>query len=421
MGRAFAKKEPIVKAKCRICRSSELVEFLDLGELHLSGYFPKPGVQISKARLALSRCKECKLVQLSDQFEIKSLYGEGYGYESHLNSSMRNHLQNSAKEIANRFNLNADDVVCDIASNDGTLLTGYDDNRIVLIGIDPLIEILNDCYPENSIKVPKFFSSAEYFNVTNKPAKVVTSFSVFYDLENPIEFASNVNEILAEDGVWILEQSYLPSMISTLGFDTVCHEHLLYLTLNDFCNIFSSVGFEIFDVKLNEINGGSIQVYVQKCGTGVQPIEKIVTELIEQELSSYIESDEKLIEFAKNVEAFKLSFKQYLLNLKDDGNEIFGLGASTKGNVLLQYCEIDDSLISSIGEINPKKFGCVTPGTFIPIVDEKILINSKRGFQSKRIGIIIPWHFENSMKSKLVDFVEEGGRLLVPLPQTKFV
>ena len=410
-----------MKAKCRICNSSKLEEFLDLGELYLSGYFPKPGVQISKSRLALSRCNECKLVQLSDQFEIKSLYGEGYGYESHLNSSMRDHLQNSAKEIASRFKLRDSDVVCDIASNDGTLLAGYSDHGIVLIGIDPLIGILNDYYPKKAIKVPKFFSAAEYFSVASSPAKVVTSFSVFYDLENPIEFASNVNEILAQDGVWILEQSYLPSMITTLGFDTICHEHLLYLTLNDFSNVFTKVGLEIFDVKLNKVNGGSIQVYVQKCGTGVQPIEKIVMELLEQEQREYIATDEKLIEFAKNVEAFKVSFKQYLLNLKESGNEIFGLGASTKGNVLLQYCELDNSIISSIGEINPKKFGCLTPGTLIPIVDEKILISSTGDSQSNKIGIIIPWHFENSMKSKLVEFVDKGGQLLVPLPEPKFV
>ena len=410
-----------MKAKCRICNSSKLEEFLELGELYLSGYFPKPGVDISKSRLALSRCKECKLVQLSDQVEIESLYGEGYGYESHLNSSMRDHLQDTAKEIASRFDLRDSDVVCDIASNDGTLLAGYIDDRIVFIGIDPLIGILNDYYPEKAIKVSQFFSSAEYFSVTNKPAKLVTSFSVFYDLENPIEFASNVNKILAEDGVWILEQSYLPSMITTLGFDTICHEHLLYLTLNDFNNVFSRVGLEIFDVKLNKINGGSIQIYAQKCGTGVQPIEKNVAELMEQEQREYIASDEKLIDFAKNVEAFKISFKNYLLILKENGHEIFGLGASTKGNVLLQYCELDNSIISSIGEINPKKFGCITPGTFIPIVDEKKLISSTSGSQSKKIGIIIPWHFEDSMKSKLVNFLEEGGRLLVPLPEPRFV
>jgi hypothetical protein len=248
------------------------VELLNLGNLSLTGQFPAESQDTKKEPLALAECALCGLIQLLDQLPIFELYASGYGYESHLNNGMQRHLIEASRGFEEKFDLKSGDAVCDIASNDGTLLSGYKNKGLIKIGVDPLIDDFTDKYPEGSIKIREFFSSAKYLERLSNKCKIVTTFSVFYDLDNPIEFSQNICEILDDNGVWILEQSYLPSMIDTLSFDTICHEHLLYLKLIDLQMIFEKSELQIFDFKLNKVNGGSIQVYVQKRVTGIHQV-----------------------------------------------------------------------------------------------------------------------------------------------------
>jgi hypothetical protein len=231
-----------------------------------------------------------------------------------------------------------------------------------------------------------------------------------------VQFANDVSTILADDGVWILEQSYLPLMLDTNGFDTICHEHLLYLKLIDLKNIFDKVKLEIFDFKLNRVNGGSIQVFVQKLSSKKFEIEPIVKWQLDWEKINFIENQDKMESFIYSVVDFGNRFKDLLSAYKDDGFTIFGLGASTKGNVLLQYCGINSSLMEYVGEINPKKFGKYTPGTNIKIIDEEELINNPSGDCTKKLGVILPWHFTSTIVDNASDFLEKGGQLLSPLP-----
>jgi len=383
--------------------------------MSLTGKYAEPGIDIEKHPLNLGKCLNCGLVQLLDEFIIKDLYSPGYGYESHLNNTMKFHLQSTAKYIEKRFKLKESDIILDIASNDGTLLAGYTVNFKKLIGIDPLITVLNDKYPDKVIKINDFFTKEIYFSQISEKCKVVTSFSVFYDLENPIKFASDVENILTDDGVWILEQSYLPSMIKNLGFDTICHEHLLYLSLSDFNLIFNAASLEIFDIKINEINGGSIQIYVKKKKNSEYEINPYVNWLLNWELTSGITSFDNCLLFAKAVKKYSVDLKTLIEAYRDSGYYIFGLGASTKGNVLLQYCNLG-GLIHEIGEINPKKFGKVTPGTNIPIVNQDKLIGESGSSKVKQLGIIIPWHFKSSIQKSAQSYLNHGGSLLIPLP-----
>lgn len=404
-----------MKSHCRICNHQTIESFLDLGVMSLTGKYAEPGIDIEKHPLNLGKCLNCGLVQLLDKFTIKDLYSVGYGYESHLNSAMKFHLQSTAKYIEKRFKLTESDIILDIASNDGTLLAGYTVNFKKLIGIDPLITVLNDKYPNKVVKINDFFTKEIYFSQISEKCKVVTSFSVFYDLENPIKFANDVENILTDDGVWILEQSYLPSMIKSLGFDTICHEHLLYLSLSDFNLIFQAAGLQIFDIKINEINGGSIQIYVKKKRNKEYGLNPYVNWLLNWEVASGITSFNNCLLFAKAVKEYSLNLKILIEAYRDSGYYIFGLGASTKGNVLLQYCNLGD-LIHEIGEINPRKFGKVTPGTNIPIVNQDKLIGESGSSKINHLGIIIPWHFKSSIQKSAQSYLDRGGSLLTPLP-----
>jgi hypothetical protein len=382
--------------------------------MHLTGYFPDIDVEIPKKPLNLGKCDSCGLVQLVDRSSISELYGKEYGYESNLNSSMKDHLKKTARYLENRFNLNRNDHVLDIASNDGTLLSGFTKVRYTT-GIDPIIEYVNNLYPRSTIKISSFFSARSVQERNTNKFKLITSFSVFYDLDNPTQFALDVEKLLTPDGVWILEQSYLPSMFNTLGFDTICHEHLLYLTVTDIQNIVQLAGLKIFDVRINEINGGSFQVYVCKTNNQILSVNPFVKWLIEWEKNSEVASFENCLIFASNVRNFALDFRNLLQSYKDNAFHIFGLGASTKGNVLLQFCGLGD-LLQDIGEINPKKFDKYTPGTKIKIVNESKYLQKTDADMSKHLGIILPWHFKNSIKRSAESYLNNGGILLAPLP-----
>jgi len=325
---------------------------------------------------------------------------------------MQAHLKEVARKLELLLGLRSGDVVVDIASNDGTLLSGFANLGLQLIGIDPLIPFLTDNYPSNSIKIDKFFSKEAYRSVTQKKAKLITSFSVFYDLDDPIRFAHDIFSILADDGLWVLEQSYLPTMVRSLGFDTICHEHLLYLSLNDIQKICNEVGLEIVDFVLNDVNGGSIQIHIQK-NRGPKSPSPYISPFLKFESESRLISNEGLIDFGKQIEVYKNNLLDITKAFKDRGYEIQGLGASTKGNVLLQVCELDKKTISAIGEVNPRKFGRFTPGSAIPIVDENEIFE---GVSRDRLILVLPWHFKESIVKKAKLRRLDNAFLLFPLP-----
>ena len=247
---------------CRACKSKDLETITNLGNMHLSGQFPRKGQKISSGPLELVRCNnpKCNLVQLKQTFNLKEMYGDNYGYRSSLNQSMINHLKSKVEDIKALDILEEKDIILDIGSNDGTTLSQYEENKFQLIGIDPSAEKFRKYYRKDINLVVNFFS-AKYFKEVfgnNSKAKVVTSFAMFYDLEDPVSFAKDVEEILDINGVWIIELSYLPTMLSQNSYDTICHEHLEYYGLKQIKFIVEKVGMEVIDYTLNDVNGGSI-------------------------------------------------------------------------------------------------------------------------------------------------------------------
>jgi hypothetical protein len=403
--------------ECRICEGSELSTLLDFGDMALTGVFLADGGLVPKAPLDFCRCNNCGLVQLRHSYSLESLYGSSYGYESHLNKAMVDHLTRKARLLEKKYlNPNSTEVIVDIASNDGTLLSGYTSEKNTFVGIDPLIDVVSDFYPENAIKVRDFFSSNAYWAATDDPASLVTSLSVLYDLDSPVTFAKDVNGILKENGIWHFEQSYLPTMIETLSYDTICHEHLLYLSLHDIIGILNKSGFRILDASLNSTNGGSIAVTAIKTND-VQSHSPYIDFLLGKEVSSGITNGDRLRDFVSRAIEHKTEFRKLLSSYISDGYEIVGLGASTKGNVLLQWLDLDATFISCIGDVNKRKFGTMTPGTSIPIVSEEEIFAGN----GKRIALVLPWHFRDGIIAKSESIMSQGVGLIFPLPRIEVV
>ena len=408
---------------CRICSNSDLVPVLDLGMQYLTGVFPKSKEEkIGCGPLELVKCcgspdSCCGLVQLRHSYRLPDLYGSNYGYRSGLNSSMVSHLKDLVYEITERVTLKKGDIILDIGSNDCTLLGFYDNKDLFLLGMDPTALKFKRFYPDRVHVVPDFFSLNNFRSVCGgKKAKIVTSISMFYDLESPIQFAEDVRSILANDGLWVFEQSYLPLMLNTTAYDTVCHEHLEYYSLRQIKWIADQTGFRIIDVSLNNINGGSFQVTAAKSDSHFVENKPFLSLLLESEDQQSINTLGIWGRFKKKVEAHRTSLRKEVEAINSRGSMLLGYGASTKGNVILQYCNLTANEIPLVAEINKDKFGCFTPGTNIPIVSEM----DARTFNPD-FFLVLPWHFRQSIIEREKAFLNSGGTLLFPLPEIQAV
>lgn len=399
--------------KCRICGGAELPAVLDLGIQALTGVFPRTATDpITKGPLILVKCTTpggCGLLQLAHSYDLAEMYGENYGYRSGLNASMMAHLKAKVERIVGYGVIDPGSIVLDIGSNDGTTLGYYDGLDVRLVGIDPTADKFRQYYKEGITVVADFFSAARFREAmgTGATARVVTSFSMFYDMEDPTGFMSEVADILDQDGIWICEQSYMPLMLDTNSYDTACHEHLEYYALEQILWMAERAGLQIIDVELNDVNGGSFSFVAQKRGGRLQPNDA-VDRLLEQERSRKLGDLATYRDFARRVERHRDELLAFLHRAKEDGQRVVALGASTKGNVLLQYCGVTSELVEAVGEINPDKFGKVTPGSNIPIVNEADLLASNPDW-----AIVLPWHFRSFFEAEPR---YQNMRLVFPLP-----
>jgi len=379
--------------RCRICGNQNLEQILDLGNQMLTGVFPetKYTTKITSGPLRLVKCvgnNVCGLVQLEHSYDLSEMYGLNYGYRSGLNKSMVIHLHSKIAQILSFVNIVTGDLVLDIGSNDSTALQAYPENGSTLVGIDPTGMKFHSYYPDHIQLIPDYFSSnliQERF--PNIKAKVITSFSMFYDLENPTVFMREIYDVLADDGIWVFEQSYMPTMLETNSFDTVCHEHLEFYSLKQIKYMTDKVGFHIMDVEINDVNGGSFSITVRKSKSGDEVVPSVQT-MLNQEFALGLDTLVPFASFAKRIENAKQELLDFIACAKAEGKKVAALGASTKGNVLLQYCGLTEQDITCVGEVNFEKFGCFTPGTWIPIIPEEELLASKPDYL-----IVLPWHF----------------------------
>lgn len=398
---------------CRICGNSNLVDVCDFGIQALTGVFPKSiDEKVSSGPLKLTKCHGqdfCGLLQLKHSYDQGEMYGENYGYRSGLNKSMVNHLKAKVEKIEKFVDLSSGDIILDIGSNDSTLLQSYSSEKYNLIGIDPTGIKFKDYYPSHITLVPDFFNAKLFKEkFPQGKAKAITSISMFYDLESPIDFVNDIYEILDDEGVWVFEQSYMPFMLETKSFDTACHEHLEYYAFKQIKWMLDKVGMKVVDLEFNDINGGSFSIMAAKKESNYTECFSLIQDCEKKELELRLDDLDTYKAFNTNVVKAMNELKEKIAEIKNSGKTIYGLGASTKGNVLLQFCGLGPEDLGCIGEVNEEKFGLYTPGTEIPIIPEDELLEKNPDYL-----LVLPWHFSGFFKSssKFKDV-----KLLFPLP-----
>lgn len=395
---------------CRLCHGKEFTLILDLGLQSYTGVFRKDLLPVVEGPLELVKCKECDLVQLAHHQDPFMLYGESYGYRSGLNSSMVKHLSHWASQLMIYTFLEPNDIVLDIGSNDGTFL-GFFPTQCSLWGIDPTAMKFRRHYKPGINIIPEFFWASTVLEATEgRKAKIVSSVAMLYDLEDPMEFARDIAQVLEPDGIWFFEQSYLPTMLEKGSYDTICHEHLEYYSIKQLKKLTREAGLNILHVELTETNGGSIAIVA---GRGRECSEKI-KELEDKEKEVF--SEEAFQKFAERAKQSASELKSFLVDLKSKDKKIFGYGASTKGNVILQYSKITRELLPAILEVNDDKVGSFTPGTGIQIISEISGLTMNPEYL-----LVLPWHFRKSIIEREKQFLERGGKLIFPLPTLEVV
>lgn len=408
---------PTPLAACRLCGSEALLEVISLGEQALTGVFPRsPREVVTVGPLELVWCRSCTLLQLAHTYEASEMYGANYGYRSGLNVSMTQHLSRKAAGLESLVDLSPGDVVLDIGSNDGTLLNSYSTDAIRRIGIDPTADRFASFYAFGIDVVPEFFSAPIFRAISDREAKIITSIAMFYDLDDPVAFARDVRDCLAPSGIWHFEQSYMPSMLRLTAYDTICHEHLEYYSLATVRRILGEADLELVDVRFNRVNGGSFAVTAARRESPVRRQDLLIEWFTAQEDRIGLHTPGPFRRFEEQVFQHRADLVQLIRSLRDDGKSVLGYGASTKGNVLLQFCGFDSSDIAAVAEVNPDKFGHVTPGSAIPIVSEAEMRERQPDYL-----IVLPWHFRDGIVEREEEYLRRGGRLIFPLPEIEIV
>jgi SAM-dependent methyltransferase len=347
-----------------------------------------------------------------------------YWYRSGTNQTMRDALADISGTAAKLVHLKAGDSVLDIGCNDGTLLGSYRLAGIHKVGFDPAqnLAILSR---EKADKVVVGFFDADRFladpDLRDLRPKVVTSIAMFYDLEDPQKFVADIRRIMHPDGVWIVQMSYLPLMLSQNDFGNICHEHLEYYSLQSLEYLLKLHDFLVVDAELNDVNGGSIRVLIRNRAAdqnafGDEAYRKQaadrVSRLRESEADLGLEGPSPYLEFAARVQGIKRQVFEFIKNQVEQEKKVFVYGASTKGNTMLQYFGLDHSVIGAAAERNPDKWGKVTVGTRIPIISEEAARAAKPDY-----FLVLPWHFIEEFKMREHDYLSSTGKFIVPLPQ----
>jgi NDP-4-keto-2,6-dideoxyhexose 3-C-methyltransferase len=371
-----------------------------LGDLAVSTFTDNLD-NLVKAPMLLVRCSDCELVQLKHTINQDYLYKEHYWYQSGLNKSMIAALKDIVINIEQRIVLKPNDIVVDIGANDGTLLSQYSHCCLYKIAIDPAANVL-----EKAKKVCQE-THADYFKkelLGSRKAKVITSIAMIYDLEDPHKFVQDIADVLDKDGIWIVQFGDLLNMIRTNGFDTICAEHLEYYSFSVLKNIIEQHGLSVFDIQENDVNAGSLRLFISHAG--VRKIESSVQQFLDLEKAE----KNKLYTFAQKVYQNKLDLKSLLEHLKSSGKTVACIGASTKGSTTLQYYDIGPDLIEYAGEVNPDKFGKLGV-TGIPIIPESELLARKPDY-----CLVLIWQFTDFIRKK---YAGTGIKLIIPMPELK--
>ena len=417
----------IVRQTCRLCGSKSLTPILDLRPQMLASAFASKDNQdrlpTRKVPLELVRCNPeldenaCGLVQLKHTFPNDIMYTD-YWYASGVNQTMRDALADITAKAIQHVQIVKGDIAVDIGCNDGTLLKSYKNPSLELVGFDPAKNFLG-VVDEGFTRINDYFNKQSYIAAKGqRKAKIVTSIAMFYDLEDPVSFTNDIADILADDGIWVLQMADLPNMLAHNMFDNICHEHTTYYSLAPMEYIFKRCGMKLDDVEMNNVNGSSYRFYIRKAAGPDATVEAVrrIAKVRFDEFNMALDTDEPYKKFKENIERNKSDLLFFINQERVKGKKIFVYGASTKGNVLLQYCGLNEEIIPYAAERNPRKWGTKTLGSNIPIISEEDARAMKPDY-----FLVLPYHFLDEMMVREKDFIERGGKFIVPVPTVKLM
>lgn len=397
---------------CRICGSKHLDTVLSLGTQALTGVFRKPeDPGPISTPLDLVLCNDCKFLQLGHTIDPDMMYAE-YWYRSGTNQTMIDHLAGVVADVRARVDLKPGDVCINIGCNDGTLLKAYEGTGVSRIGVDPSDAILSITDPTIT-KVNTYFTGANVAApLAGRKAKAITSISMFYDLDRPGDFVRDIAAALDPNGIWVVEMNYTGTMIDSLGYDMISHEHVAYYTLRSFERLITPFGLKVLDVSFNPVNGGSIRIFSGHTGTP----KPVVAEVSARELADGLENPETYRAYGRRVEAFKTKLVGLLKDIKARGEKVALYGASTRGNTILQHCGITADLTFAAADRNPAKWGLQTSGSKVPIKSEEEVRAVNPAYM-----LVLPYYFLPEFLSRERPYLDNGGKFIVPLPVLRVI
>jgi hypothetical protein len=414
------------RTTCRIS-NEKLVDLFSLGDTYISDFLEaKSEPKINPIELTLCLAPKSGLVQLSHSAPLDEMYRQ-YWYRSGTNATMTRELENIAKTTQDLIRTKPGDVFVDIGCNDGTLLS-FLDKGLVRIGFDPAQNGYKELSSEHAnLIIDDYFSNKAFkkSKYGNKKAMAITSIAMFYDLEDPNKFVGDIAKTLHNDGLWVLQMSYLPLMLQQLAFDNICHEHLEYYTLESLKYLLGKHDLKIVDCQFNDVNGGSFRVYIRKNKAdesrfATAPHRSVahyrVLSALSHEKDLNLKSKKTYLDFYKKSLELKKETVNFIKKERANGKTIWGYGASTKGNTLLQWFGLDNTLVEAIAERSPAKFGLKTVGTNIPIRSEEDMRKAQPDYL-----LILPWHFIKEFKQREVEYLKKGGKFIVPCPEFEVV
>jgi NDP-4-keto-2,6-dideoxyhexose 3-C-methyltransferase len=410
--------------ECRVCKNKKLIPILSLNEQFVSDFIAEDNKECSKIPLELLLCDSksggCGLLQLKHNTPPGMMYNQ-YWYKSGISITIKSDLKSIVDSIEKLSHLKSDDIVVDIGCNDGTLLRFYNNTNLIRVGFEPALNLMKDAEVGTSKIINNFFNYKDFQNVFgDKKAKAITAISMFYDLEDPNKFLNDISKILDHDGIFVIQQNYLVSMLEQNAFDNICHEHLEYYSLFSMENLMKRHNMEIFDVETNDINGGSFRTYIKfkdnHSTQGFSGADERLEKMRKKEKELGLDDKKIYQEFAERVKKNKEELCKFMKSEVENGKKIYIYGASTRGNVTLQFYEIDKSLVTAATDKNPDKWGRKIVCSLIPIIS----IDQYRKDNPDYL-LVLPWHFFEEIKEQEKDYFDAGGKFIVPLPKFRVV
>ncbi|MDI9569386.1 MAG: class I SAM-dependent methyltransferase [Pseudomonadota bacterium] len=400
--------ETVIRKTCRLCGASDLSDVFSLGVQFINDFVPEEKIGHGlKAPLDLIMCDRCSLLQLRHTAPQELLYSRHYWYRSGVTDTMRRALRDIAVEIESMVDLKPGDVILDIGANDGTLLAAYTAPDIRRVGCEPADNLVDSLSKNADYVMHDFWNYDRYIKLANQwgfgKARVITAIGMFYDLDDPNRFIKDAQLALADDGIFVAQLMCMAPMIEKNDLGNICHEHLEYYSLDSLKYLLESNGLEMFKIEENDVNGGSYRIFARHySGLGIDYREKYTLD--------------DILAFAKRIEDNRARCVEFIKNEVGKGKKVYVYGASTKGNVILQYYGLDHLLITAAAERSPEKWGKYTIGSWIPIVSEEEARRANPDY-----FLVLPWAFFDEFYEREAEWRSRGGKFIVPLPEFRVV